>query len=279
MLTHLQLMNPLLDALRDLGGSAHIDELAQQVVKSMALPPEIAELPHGKGPQTEIEYRLAWARNYLKNAGFVENPSRQVWAFTPAGRDAGEVDPKEIARTVRAKFQRRKEQPAEESRDGQEEEAADGWRVRFLEALMRMEPQAFERLCQRLLRESGFLEVEVTGRSGDGGIDGRGIIQLAGLISFNVIFQAKRYRQNVSSGIVRDFRGAMQGRADKGLIITTAGFTRDAREEATRDGAPPIDLISGEDLVELLKQRGIGVTVTTRTVEDVVVEEGWLRNL
>jgi restriction system protein len=121
--------------------------------------------------------------------------------------------------------------------------------------------------------------VEVTCRTGDGGIDGRWIIQLAGLISFNVIFQAKRYRQNVRAGTVRDFRGAMQGRADKGLIITTAGFTRDARDEATRDGAPPIDLISGEDLMDLLKDHRIGVEVTTRTVEDVVVNEAWFRSL
>lgn len=116
----------------------------------------------------------------------------------------------------------------------------------------------------------------MTGRSGDGGIDGNGILRLAGIISFRVAFQAKRYQANVGAGVVRDFRGAMVGRADKGVIITTGGFTADARAEAVRDGAPPIDLISGEDLVEKLRELRLGVRVTPRTVEDVAVDEGWL---
>jgi restriction system protein len=124
-----------------------------------------------------------------------------------------------------------------------------------------------------MLRESGFIEVEVTGRSGDGGIDGNGIIRLAGLISFPVLFQCKRYAGNVGAGAVRDFRGAMQGRADKGLILTTGGFTSDAHQEATRDGAPPIDLIDGDLLVNKMKELGLGVT--TKTIEVVEVESRW----
>ena len=139
--------------------------------------------------------------------------------------------------------------------------------------LLEMPPDAFERLCQRLLRESGFIQVEVTGRSGDGGIDGHGIVRLAGLISFPVIFQCKRYRNTISSSIVRDFRGAMVGRADKGLIITTGSFTRDATLEATRDGAPPIDLIDGEQLIDKLKDLGLGVA--TKQVEVVEVNTEW----
>ena len=125
----------------------------------------------------------------------------------------------------------------------------------------------------RLLREAGFIEVTVTGKSGDGGIDGHGIIRLAGLISFPVLFQCKRYANNVAAGAVRDFRGAMVGRADKGLILTTGGFTRDAHREATRDGAPPIDLIDGELLMDRLKELGLGVSV--RTVEVVDVDTGF----
>ena len=142
-----------------------------------------------------------------------------------------------------------------------------------------MEPAAFERLSQRLLRESGFIEVEVTGRSGDEGIDGNGIIRLAGLISFPVLFQCKRYKGNVSSGAVRDFRGAMQGRADKGLIITTGGFTSGAHKEATRDGAPPIDLIDGALLVNKLKELRLGVSVRTETVEIVDVDGHWFETI
>lgn len=127
--------------------------------------------------------------------------------------------------------------------------------------------------CQRLLRESGFTEVEVTRRSADGGIDGRGVLRLNGLISFTVMFQSKRYSDAVSAPTVRDFRGAFMGRADKGLIITTGRFTRDARLEATRDGATPIDLIDGELLLDKLKELSLGIE--TRMVEEVIVDTAW----
>src|SRR5207244_2458619 len=69
-------------------------------------------------------------------------------------------------------------------------------------------PPAFERLCQRLLREEGFIKVEVTGHSGDGGIDGIGILRVS-MLAFPVFFQCKRYKGSVGAGAVRDFRGAM----------------------------------------------------------------------
>jgi len=94
-----------------------------------------------------------------------------------------------------------------------------------------------------------------------------------------VVFQAKRYKDTVPSGIVRDFRGAMVGRADKGLIITTGTFTRDAKFEAQRDGAPPIDLIDGEELAEKLKNLSIGVDVETATIEKVTINKEWFNSL
>jgi restriction system protein len=115
--------------------------------------------------------------------------------------------------------------------------------------------------------------VEVTGRSGDGGIDGRGIARIHGLMSFHVLFQCKRYKGSVGAGDIRDFRGAMMGRADKGLFITTGTFTPAAVKEATRDGAPPIDLLDGNDFAEKLKELGIGVS--TKTVEVYTVDEAW----
>ncbi len=141
------------------------------------------------------------------------------------------------------------------------------WKEQLLEQLMSMRPDAFERLAQRLLREADFDSVNVTGQSGDGGIDGLGVYRL-GLMSFPVFFQCKRYRGSVGPGAVRDFRGAMAGRGDKGLLITTGSFTADAKKEATRDGAPPIDLIDGDRLCGLLKQYGLGVRTVTRTVID-----------
>ena len=137
------------------------------------------------------------------------------------------------------------------------------WQDEMLEGLLKIKPDAFERLCQRILREAGFIQVEVTGSSGDGGIDGRGIIKIGGMLSFHVIFQCKRYKGSVPAQQIRDFRGAMVGRADKGLFITTGTFTRDARHEASRDGATPIDLIEGTELAEKMKELGMGIKVKT----------------
>jgi len=78
---------------------------------------------------------------------------------------------------------------------------------------------------------------------------------------------------------VRDFRGAMMGRGDKGLLITTGTFTADAQREATRDGAPPIDLIDGDALCELLKQYELGVKTTRREVEEVGLQPGFFEDI
>ncbi len=143
--------------------------------------------------------------------------------------------------------------------------------------MKKIEPNQFERLCQRLLRELGFVNVVVTGRTNDGGIDGKGIIKLGGVLSYHVVFQAKRYQGSVSSSTIRDFRGAMSGRADKGLVLTTSSFTREARKEATRDGAIPIDLIDGNEFAERLKELNLGVTV--EMVEEVKIKPDWFKNL
>lgn len=279
---HLDLMNPTLKALHDLGGSASIAELVDKVVDLLRPSKAILEHPHGDGRQTELEYQLAWARTYLKKYGLVTNSSHGVWALTPKAADSPTVVTAEVVKVLRAG-----RQPRKQARRGKPPEIVAGteedidpvsdWREALIEALLGMSPAAFERLCQRLLRESGFIEVEVTGRSGDGGIDGHGIIRVAGLISFPVMFQCKRYRGNAGSSTVRDFRGAMMGRADKGLIISTGGFTRDARAEATRDGAPPIDLIDGDLLADKLKELSLGVR--TRQVEEVDVDAGWFSTL
>lgn len=243
----------------------------------LKLPTAAVELQHPGSSLTELEYRSAWARNYLKNFGLIENSERGIWALTAEGTKTQETDSKVLVREVqrRQRENRKAAEPAESSEP--DEQRPRTWREELLDVLLELEPSAFERLCQRLLREAGFLEVEVTRRSGDGGIDGYGTIRIGGFISFNVLFQSKRYRGNIGPEIVRDFRGAMVGRADKGLIITTGGFTRDARKEATRDGAPPIDLIDGELLAAKLKELRLGVEV--KTVEQVQIQEAWFRNL
>ena len=252
--TENEFLNPTLKALRTLGGSGSNDEIVKLVIQQMELPDEIVNQLHGEGPQTEVEYRLAWSRTLLKRYGMLENSARGVWSLTSLGQEHEEVDPDD----VKAHYQKHNPSKpcARSKKDGPDSER---WREDLLKLLLNLSPDTFERLCQRLLRESGFVEVEVTGRSGDGGIDGHGTLRLAELVSFPVLFQCKRYKGLVSPSQVRDFRGAMTGRADKGLIITTGRFTQDARREANRDGVPPIDLIDGDRLIGILLQLELGV--------------------
>lgn len=280
-----ELMNPLLKALHDLGGSGSIDEIAQKVAEITNLPEDILNVPHNpeKSSQTEVEYRLAWARTYLKKYGILDNSERGVWLIVPEKRDTTEVDAQEVVKTVRSEVKKQKELSKKEEPSGDEieieiPEEAESWRSVLHHILIHeLSADAFERLTKRILRESGFVQVEVTGRTGDGGIDGKGIMRLGGLLSFHVVFQCKKYQSAVSSSDIRDFRGAMIGRADKGLFITTGTFTRDAIREATRDGAPPIDLVDGDQLSDKLKELGLGIK--REMVERVTVDGNWFKNI
>jgi len=273
-------MNPLLQALKTLGGSGTIEEINTKVIELVGLSDEQLEIIHDpeRGSQTEVEYRLAWARTYLKRYGVIDNSSRGVWALTTKGREINQVSPQVVKRFM-ATEHRKKVEVETEKDDLESPNSHLSWREELMNALLKMEPAAFERLIQRLLRESGFIQVEVTGRSGDGGIDGKGIMRLGGLLSFHVIFQCKRYRGSVSAGQVRDFRGAMVGRADKGLLITTGNFTKDANREATRDGAPAIDLVDGDQLVEKLRELALGVQTKKIEVEQVTIDSTWFANI
>lgn len=274
-----KMMNPTLQALDQLGGSASITELEEAVAKIMKLSDEDVSQIH-RGNRTKFTYRLAWTRTYLKWYGLIENSSRGIWALTSQGSKIQSVDPKEVKQKVASLHKAERDQQPELEEESEGEPIGQlSWKEELLGVVQELSPLAFERLCKRMLRESGFIQVEVTGKSGDGGIDGKGVVKIGGLLSFHVIFQCKRYKGSVSSPVVRDFRGAMVGRADKGLLITTGSFTRDARSEAQRDGAPPIDLIDGDELSEKLKYLNIGVEVETKSVEVVKVKRDWFSNL
>lgn len=275
-----ELMNPLLQALRLLGGSGSVEEIYTKTVEIVGLSEEILAQLHApeKSSQTEVGYRLAWARTYLRKYGLLENSSRGVWSLTEKAKSVESVDSSEVIRFVRNldKQEAPKRRPADETaRELSEEER---WKDRLSAVLtQKLDPAGFERLVQRILRESGFIHVEVTGRTGDGGIDGKGIARIHGFMSFHVLFQCKRYKGSVSASEIRDFRGAMVGRADKGLFITTGSFTPAAVKEATRDGAPPIDLVDGEELAEKLKELSLGVK--TELVERISVDDAWFENI
>lgn len=280
-----ELMNPLLGALHELGGSGSIEEIAQKVAELSGLSEDLLNIPHNleKSSQTEIEYRLAWARTYLKKYGLLENSDRGIWLIVPEKRDIKSVDPQEVVKTVRAEHKKQKqtiekEKPPEDDTDIEIPDETESWRSILHHVLIHdLLPDAFERLSKRILRESGFIQVEVTGRSGDGGIDGKGIMRLSGFLSFHVIFQSKKYQGSVTASDIRDFRGAMIGRADKGLFITTGTFTRDAIREATRDGAPPIDLVDGDQLADKLKELGLGIK--KEMVEKISVDTEWFKSI
>lgn len=272
----------VVDCLKSRGGSATIEEMEDDVAERLNLSEKARAIPHGDGRRSQFQYDLAWVRTYLKFGDAAENSERGVWHLTAKGRKMSEgeirglwkkiVDERRRAR----KDKKQLELPTtdEKEDDGtqaeEQEPPEDGWKERLLKIVLSMDSAAFERLCQRLLRESGFIRVEITGQSGDGGIDGLGVLRL-NLLSFHVLFQCKKWKGSVGAPVVRDFRGAMVGRADKGLLLTTGSFTAEARKEATRDGAPAIDLIDGDALCDLLKTTKIGVSV--RTIETIEIDE------
>jgi restriction system protein len=278
-----ELLVPTIKALQELGGSGSIEEINSKVYVIAEISDETLQTLHGEeGTVSEVDYRLAWSRTYLKKFGLLENSSRGIWALSKSDITINELDPIEIVKTVReqSKLAPSKTTSTEQQIDNEIKKEVDnleGWKEQLLDVLYNIAPAAFERLSQRLLRESGFFQVEVTGKVGDGGIDGKGIVRVSGLLSFHVIFQCKRYKGSVTPSQIRDFRGAMQGRADKGLVITTGTFTREAVKEATRDGAPPIDLIDGEMLCDKLKELKLGVD--TKLTEIVDIKNDWFNGL
>lgn len=219
----------------------------------------------------------------MKKVGILENSSRGVWSLTTMGRELEKINPEEVVQKVREMtFLKTNDTHNIDIEDENlENDGVDtpdeiqSWREKLKNILLNLKPDAFERLTQRLLRESGFTQVKVTGKTGDGGIDGTGIVKLNGIISFHMLFQCKRYTGTVSAGEIRDFRGAMQGRADKGLFITTGKFSTPAIEEANRPGTTPIDLVDGEELVDKLRELQLGVA----PVNDYTIDEAWFLSI
>jgi restriction system protein len=272
---------PLLDALRGLGGSGTPDEVVERIAEDLKLPDKVQNvlLPSG---ESRYRNQVAWARFCLVRDGLLDSSKRGVWSLTERGRSTTLT--LEQAREIFLKWvkifqeQRRakanKPEPTEEVVAEGTGATSSDYRSAVLEVLLKLPAPGFERLCQRLLREAGFTQVIVTGSSGDGGIDGYGTLSVNPLVSFKVLFQCKRYAKAVPPPHVRDFRGAMAGRADKGIIITTGTFTAEARREASRDGVPPIELIDGEKLVDMLEQLELGLrAVKTYEVDHVFFRE------
>ena len=270
----------VVDALKSLDGSGRNSEILEKIVEKANLSDDqISELHYG-GPQTVVSYQAGWARTYLGALGYLENSGNSVWSLTEKGYSE-KIDKKDIYskyRALKAKGDRKFKRTNKNKNSGensvqpikQNEVDEDAWIENLNDTLKKLSPNGFEKLCSRLFREKGFVKVEVTGKSGDGGIDGIGVMKLS-LMSFKVLFQCKRYKESVGSNEIRDFRGGMIGRADKGIFLTTGRFTKSAVEEASRDGAEPIELIDGLALCELLKDLRMGI----KTKEVFIVDNDW----
>lgn len=270
-------MNPLILALRKLGGSARAEEVCTTIAETLKLPDAVLDKQLKNG-ESRYKNQVHWARFYLATTGYIDSSRRGVWALTEKGQSCPELTEIQLREIILAVQEKTAKPKASKSKSAPLEIADDqaaplpdatgvSTREQLLNILKSLSPSGFERICQRLLREAGFEKVEVTGRSGDGGIDGNGVLQLNSFVSFQVLFQCKRYEGNVTSPQVRDFRGAMMGRAEKGIIMTTGSFTADAKREATRDGVQPIELVDGDKLVEMFEQLELGMK--PRTVYEV----------
>jgi len=264
---------PTLKALDELGGSGSNEEIYNRVITNTQLSTDVINIMHNF-TMTEVEYRLFWARTYLKNYGAIENSKHRVWSLTAKGTKMlkeENIDIKEIYSFTQKKRGKSKPSPEE----CLVESESVNWREQITDRLRHLEPYAFERLAQRLLRECGFSDVQVTKRSGDGGIDGIGKLRIQGIFSFNVAFQCKRYKGQVGAPAIRDFRGALGTNIEKGVLITTGAFTKAAKDEASSEGKRLIDLMDGEELINKLAEYGIGLN----EVKSYEIDEDFFNSL
>jgi len=239
----LKYINPVLKTLQSNGGAGNSTDVIEQVIAKIGVSEKELEETTSNG-QSRVRNQIQWARFYLFKAGLIDNSQHGIWRLTNEGleKKLAEEDVYHLFKSVQESVKKSsitKEQKPElkfENTSTEDEEHSIG----LINLIQSLSAGGFEKLCKRLLTEIGINEIVITGGSGDQGIDGKGVVKLNDVVSLNIVFQCKRYKETVSPHHVRDFRGAMQGRGEKGLIITTGRFTKEAKNEANRDGVTPI---------------------------------------
>lgn len=264
---------PLLDALRELGDSGKPREVSNKIAETLNLSDEVLDETLKSGGN-KFHNQVAWARQYLVWEGLLDSSKHGTWKLTDKGKEstlteqeARDVFLKWVDFHRKAREEKGRSEVIEDQEGNTPEEYEKESSPELLEVLQQLSPSGFEKVCRELLREHGFENVVVTGSSHDGGIDGYGTLEINPFVSFKVLFQCKRYKGTVSRAQVGDFRNAMIGRAEKGIILTTGTFLNDSIKEANRDGAPQIELVDGQKLVEMFEKVELGVS--PRTVYEV----------
>ncbi|MEU6250447.1 restriction endonuclease [Glycomyces sp. NPDC047010] len=272
-----ELLFPVLDALRRLGGTASNPQIDEAVIASERYSKAQLETVGSNGREL-IPYRMAWARSYLKKAGLLESTERAVWTVTERG-DAIGVD--EMLQLVKAVSDRSRGEEVQKGRsvsivtvpddsvDNVEQlaEYLSQWHrlvgESLLDQLLRQPPEFLERVIVDLLAAMGYSGSDgwsktLGGRS-DGGVDGVVIEDQLGLRK--LYCQAKRYAKSrpIGPGDIRDFIGALDiKRRHEGVFVTTSRFTDEARQAAELS-SKHISLIDGQYLSELMLRYDIAV--------------------
>jgi restriction system protein len=267
-----QYFQPVIEGLRDLGSSAKPREVYAWIAERLSVPKEEIE-GTTKGGQSKFENKVGWARFYLAKGGLIDTEQRGVWVLTEKGRttNLSHDDAYNLFKTIHDGFQREDGEPETEKTVDEADASApdekaylnqDAIQEELVRILRGTTDKGFEELCARLLRHIGFENLKVTGQTGDHGIDGEGFLLINRFVRIKVMFQCKRYTGTVQVKEIRDFRGAIQGRAERGIFLTTGTFTKSAREEAARENATAIELVDIDRLLELLIEESLGVRET-----------------
>jgi restriction system protein len=261
----------ILTALRQMNGVAKAGAVKAAVVQAVSDAGESMNDQMLASGVPKYQNDIYWARMYLVNAGLLEpakTAGHGTWKLTTLGWESAEdmQTAAAIYYQTASKGGKNKDEtdmPAPSGDDLQQDiEGTVDWQVQLKEILWSLSDQGFEHLCAAIMTANGLDQIKVTGKSGDKGIDGMGLMYLDGasLVSIRVAWQCKRYTTgSVRSMEVRNFRGSMDHKTDHGIIFTTSTFTPDAMAESVDLGKTPIRLVPLDQLIQTLKDLKLGV--------------------
>ncbi len=252
--------------LRELGGVAKTSMVRSAIVDQMIANGETIDETEISNGEPKYQTDMRFARMHLVNAGKLEPTEisgRGIWQLTRAGWDMP-LDSATAAALcgktpANAFTQAQLQEPIQDELPGV---GLGDLEIRNL--LLDLSDSGFERLCAAIMTANNAEAITVTGKAGDGGIDGTATFSVdsLALISFRVAWQCKKYAPDnkVSPHEIREFRGALDHGFQHGVFFTTSSFTLKAEEEARRAGQVPIKLIGLTGLIKMLQAKELGLT-------------------